>query len=435
MEEYLLNIVLAIIELTNIILCYAQILRVKVTKKVSKIALWYVGIVVFISINWYCGVGIPVAVLNMVYGLVTVWMVTECKVIHAVGLYLCAYMIESIINTEISYMYAMLVNVPQFELSDKIVNTIMMDSSFCTIIVFKLFIENISKKKREHQYTFGNSMYVALYLGSFSFMLILSAVNYFGERFNIPYNQTNLLGFLLTTVCIIFYVLFFWLAISIHNNETYQKEKDMMQLYAIEQDKYINLVVEKDADMRSFRHDLKEQMDVISGLLSRNEYDEAHRYIDKLYEHYNKAVIEKYTGDMAVDAIISQKKIIMDDEEIEFKWNGSDLSIPNSIEVYDMCTLFINILNNAIEACRGLEVSDRYIEVEMRITGENVYIMERNKVIRDVEFDSKGNPVSSKDDKKNHGFGSKNIRHTVEKYKGVLLYSIVDGIFTLEVKV
>ncbi len=435
MEEYLLNIVLAIIELTNIILCYAQILRVKVTKKVSKIALWYVGIVVIISINWYCGWGIPVAVLNMVYGLVTVWMVTECKVIHAVGLYLCAYMIESIINTEISYIYAMLVNVPQFELSDKIVNTIMMDSSFCTIIVFKLVIENISKKKREHQYTFGNSMYVALYLGSFSFMLILSAVNYFGERFNIPYNQTNLLGFLLTTVCIIFYVLFFWLAISIHNNETYQKEKDMMQLYTNEQDKYINLVVEKDADMRSFRHDLKEQMDVISGLLSRNEYDEAIKYIDKLYEHYNNAVIEKYTGDMAVDAIISQKKIIMDDEEIVFKWNGSDLSIPNSIEVYDMCTLFINILNNAIEACRSLEVSDRYIEVEMRITGENVYIMERNKVARDVEFDSKGNPVSSKDDKKNHGFGSKNIRHTVEKYNGVLLYSIEDGIFTLEVKV
>lgn len=435
MEVYFFNIILGIVELTNIMLCYSQLLRVKLTNKVNRIVLWYMGIILVDVFRLYYGGNISIEFIDLVYGLLTIWFVTECRAIHAIGLYICAYMIETIINTEISYIYAIVANIPQFTVTDKISITIIIDSSFWVIMLIKMVMEKYFVRQKKYKYTFDGVMYIALYIGSISFMLILSAINFMGDRFGIPYNQTNLLGLLLTTVCIVFFILFFWLANSVYKNELYQREKDMMQMYVVEQEKYINLVVEKDADMRGFRHDLKEQMNVILGMLSRKEYDKVYTYIDKLYENYSCTVIETYTRNKAVDAIISQKRKIMDENRIKFIWNGSDLDIPETIEVYDICTIFANILNNAIEACSGLDISERYIEIKTRISGDCIYILERNNMMGVVEFDEQDNPISSKKDRKNHGYGTKNIRHVVEKYNGTIMYSVKNDKFTLELKI
>ena len=435
MEAYFWDIAHGIIELTNILLCYSQILRVKVTRKISRLALWYGGLVAHTVLAIHYGWVVPIMVLNIFYGMLTVWLVVDTKPIAAIGLYQCVYMIEAIVNVEVSYICAMIADVPQYELTSRNSSVVLLKSSFIVIMIVKIVIEKLSSREQKQRYTFGYAMYVALYLASFSFMLLIGGVESVSLRYGISSVESNLLGFLLSTVCILFYVLFLWLANSIHKNEAYCTEKKMMEMYVSEQDKYINLVVEKDADMRSFRHDLKERMDVVVGLLSRKEYDEAYRYIEKLYEHYNDVVIERYTGDMAIDAIISQKKSIMDADNIELIWKGSDLSIPKTIEVYDLCTIYINVLNNAIEACKKLDITERYVEIETRISADNMYIMASNKLADKITFDEYGDPVSSKKDKNNHGYGSKNIRSTVEKYNGILMYSTDEGVFRLEIKI
>ena len=62
-----------------------------------------------------------------------------------------------------------------------------------------------------------------------------------------------------------------------------------------------------------------------------------------------------------------------------------------------------------------------------------VLISESNKLKRALEFDNAGNPISTKEDKNKHGFGSKNIRAVVEKYGGELRYHIENDMFTIEI--
>ena len=432
MMEYIPNICLGIVELTNIILCYSQIFHMKITKQKNRIFIWYIGICIINALNIYCDMQISVAFVNLLYGFATIWFVIDDKKWNAVKLYLCAYMMETIICFAVSYICAMVLDIPQVTFDGDIRLASLINSSFWIMMLIKIIVVKNSKKE-PYEYKFGNAIYVALTVGSVSFLFILSAIQYFGDYFDIPYNHLDLLGFLLTCVCIIFYLLFFWLAKSIYKNEVYLRDREIMNVQMSEQEKYVGLIIEKNEDIRKFRHDIKEHMWVISNYLSKNEYERARNYINELYSYYDKVECVKYTGIIAVDAIISQKKKDMDSEGIEFIWEGSRCKIPEILEIFDLCTLFANILNNAIEACKSIDKASKKIEMQMRIDGDRIYIMERNRVAGEIRFDESGNPVSTKNDANRHGYGCKNIRNVVEKYEGELQFNVEDGIFEIEI--
>ena len=84
----------------------------------------------------------------------------------------------------------------------------------------------------------------------------------------------------------------------------------------------------------------------------------------------------------------------------------------------DICTIFSNALDNAIEACeknnhleqKVMSVKARKIRNFLTITFENSST--ENLMMENDEI------ISTKQDKLYHGFGLKNIRKIVEKYQG-----------------
>lgn len=291
----------------------------------------------------------------------------------------------------------------------------------------------IEKNVKTDKLGFSKGVYVAVTIAAISFLFIMSAVQAIGTNYNVPYNQTNFLGFLWTIVCIVFFFLFIWLSKTIYKKNVYEKEKDMMNLYMIEQEKYIKLVVEKDMDMRRFRHDVKEHMSIVYKYMEDLAYEEGKDYIRKMYEVFSDSQVIRYTGINAVDAIISEKKRYMDEKGIVFNMKPSICKFPSRLEIYDMCTMFANIISNAIEACDILEADDKYIDMSVFIYEGKVFISESNKLKKALKFDEMGNPISTKEDKNKHGFGSKNIREVVEKYGGELRYHMDNEVFTIEI--
>lgn len=425
-------LLIAVVEVTNILMCYTQILQAELTEKRRSIFCMYAGIIFCNVINICCGRYIDYTFLNIMYCFVAIGFVMKEKILKWILLYPCAYLTESIACVAVSYIYAILTNKSQSVLSDNGFLSVLINSMFWILMLIKK-VYNQKRGKDAEKIKFENSLYVALTFGSVSFLLMLSAVQYSGDKFCIPYSQTNLFGLLLSCVCIIFFIMFFWLATTIHKNELYQREKDMMCLYMSEQERYIKLVIEKDNDMRSFRHDVKEHMWVISQCIERSEYEEAKRYIDEMYKKFNDSQMERYTGIVAVDAIVSEKKKCMEEKGIKLVWDGSACKLPSRLEPFDICTLFANIMNNAIEACEELGRDDKKIIIKVTVDDGRVYIAERNKTINNICFDEMGNPITSKADKKRHGYGSKNVRSVVEKYNGELLYSVEEKCFCVEI--
>ena len=99
------------------------------------------------------------------------------------------------------------------------------------------------------------------------------------------------------------------------------------------------------------------------------------------------------------------------------------------IQGYDIGIILGNALDNALEACKKLKAeepeAETFIRLSSYVRGKMFFLEMENsfdgKVVRkrDAEF-----PVTTKADKKVHGIGLLNIRHTAEKYHGAVDWSI-----------
>lgn len=106
----------------------------------------------------------------------------------------------------------------------------------------------------------------------------------------------------------------------------------------------------------------------------------------------------------------------------------------------DICSIFANALDNAIEACENMpEERERIIRLEIKKAGQffaikliNTYEERREGINLGKLFDGKERRTSKKD-KSLHGYGTQNINATVEKNNGILKSEAGEGWFTLSI--
>ena len=140
--------------------------------------------------------------------------------------------------------------------------------------------------------------------------------------------------------------------------------------------------------------------------------------------------VAQYTGISVIDAIINDLFREVNQNHIQVKWNGS-LVLQEKISLYDMCTIFYNLLSNAIEACGKVPEEDRVIEVQNYIYDDKLYLEIKN-CIPEIKSD-KNFFQSQKGDLREHGFGIRNVDDTVKKYGGKFIYEFEDKWIKAEV--
>ena len=90
-------------------------------------------------------------------------------------------------------------------------------------------------------------------------------------------------------------------------------------------------------------------------------------------------------------------------------------------------------IENGMNACMKLsEGDDRFIKVVARDTGASLIINIFNSFDGNILLDDKGYPVSKKE---GHGIGTKSVIAFVEKYDGLIDYSISDRVFSVKILV
>ena len=101
------------------------------------------------------------------------------------------------------------------------------------------------------------------------------------------------------------------------------------------------------------------------------------------------------------------------------------------LETVDLCTIFGNALDNAIESCEKIaDWKQREIRLKVcRMQGflaiyvENPYVQEPRREGERL--------LSTKRDQENHGYGLQGIREAVRRYGGEMDTEMKDGFFTL----
>lgn len=110
--------------------------------------------------------------------------------------------------------------------------------------------------------------------------------------------------------------------------------------------------------------------------------------------------------------------------------------MPDNIDSFDLCTIFDNLLSNALRACDNVKDSGEpqpEISVSLSVKNGHLIVRQTNTSYTYVNFGDDGLPITTKKDKTIHGIGSKNIKSITEKYNGVIKYYKCNGLFCVDI--
>lgn len=184
-------------------------------------------------------------------------------------------------------------------------------------------------------------------------------------------------------------------------------------------------------EFRSFRHDLKNHLLCLRSLISADETEKAIDYINDIENLSSVQKKEYNTGNIIIDALLSDKKEQAVNFGIDIIFNGY---IPtNGISNTDLCIIVANAIDNSIEACqKGQNDSIKEIRINSDFRQGYFFFDITNPIFENIKY-SKNKLITSKKDQINHGFGISNIMRTVKKYDGQADISTENNEFKLDI--
>lgn len=208
----------------------------------------------------------------------------------------------------------------------------------------------------------------------------------------------------------------------------YRQDMEIMEQLWEEKRKQFDLTKENIDIINIKCHDLKHQLYALrtsEGEISK----EAVREIEDAVSFYDSNI---KTNNEILDTMLTEKSLYCREHGIKLTCmvDGRKLSYISSA---DMCSLFGNAIENAIEAVGRVKDPDkRVVSVTSEVRSGMNLIRIVNYFGGNVEFED-GLPVTDKGDKNFHGFGMKSIRTIVGKYGGNLSVSTEDDEFYLNI--
>ncbi|WP_314061457.1 GHKL domain-containing protein [uncultured Vagococcus sp.] len=176
-------------------------------------------------------------------------------------------------------------------------------------------------------------------------------------------------------------------------------------------------------------HDLKHQINVIR---EESNADQRHRYLNQMTQNLNQFEATITTGNGSLDTILTRKNTQCLANQISFTCLV-DGQLLNFMDVMDICSIFGNALDNAIESVMKLsDPAKRIINLRLFKRAHFLMIVLENTNSETLTF-SQGLPQTTKSNTLNHGYGLKSMAYIVEKYQGNLTIDCDDDWFNLKI--
>lgn len=176
-------------------------------------------------------------------------------------------------------------------------------------------------------------------------------------------------------------------------------------------------------------HDLKHQ---IAALRAESDAEVRNRWLDQMEEDILAYEAQNKTGNAVLDTVLTGKGLYCRKHSIELVVvaDGRNLEM---MEMMDICSLFGNALDNAIE-CELKQPDKSKRMIHLSLTAQKQFLLlQVENLCPDMPVFRNGLPVTSKPDPENHGFGVKSIQSIARKYGGSASFQVSNGWFVLKV--
>lgn len=200
---------------------------------------------------------------------------------------------------------------------------------------------------------------------------------------------------------------------AISKNNILKNELDLYEQQTKLQYQYYNDLERKYKSSRTIIHDMKNHLQSIEQLYNLQENDIANQYTTDMYQMLDELGQKYYTSNRVLNIIVNDKIQRAEVFGINMKCQIGDIQL-EFIRDIDLTTIFANLFDNAIEACKRVD-NNRYINFKADKFNEFI-VMTLSNCIEAIPV-KEGNKFVSQ--KKNHeGLGLMNVKKTLEKYEG-----------------
>lgn len=185
-------------------------------------------------------------------------------------------------------------------------------------------------------------------------------------------------------------------------------------------------------DLRSIRHDLKNQYSYMQILLAQRRYGELEEYFRQSSENLLPQLGQFIDcGNRVVNTILNMEFVKARKAEVAFT---HQLVVPPVLPFGedDLCAVLTNLLDNAIEECARLRRTGRTdvsLRLEIYPQKSYLFVLCRNTTGRTELVRSGRGLRTTKGDEQLHGHGTRIVTKIAEKYNGCAEFALSDGLF------
>lgn len=180
-------------------------------------------------------------------------------------------------------------------------------------------------------------------------------------------------------------------------------------------------------DNAKLYHDLHNHIEAIYQCLNQGDIQEAIRYCEDLRTPVREISQTVWTGDKAIDYLISSKMALAEQEQIKTKVN---IEYPHNTNIrsVDLTTILGNLLDNALEAADSAPDELRFLNLTIRRINAMLIIKVENGYGNAPAVNG-GELETTKEDKAAHGWGLKSVQAAANRYDGTITTDYKDGVF------
>lgn len=176
---------------------------------------------------------------------------------------------------------------------------------------------------------------------------------------------------------------------------------------------YLDILEKKDEETQIFIHDIRNNLINIGNLTNEGSVKE---YIQNIYDKSNEISTKARTKNKLLDVIINKYALICKDKQIEFNTLSLNENL-SFISDYDLSAILDNLLSNAVE--RAEKEENPYIDLSLESDNKFHKIIIRNSCST-KPIEDNHTLVTTKQNKKIHGYGMKSILKSLKNYNGEL---------------
>ncbi len=285
---------------------------------------------------------------------------------------------------------------------------------FLTVIFLLTYV---FRPQKEFEESYDRTDYVLVTIPLVSIFIVFVFLNIYKSPEH--HNELNLLVMISTFLLLGTNLLIF--ALQQYNQKKRKEFLELQLLLQKESDsvEYHKMMLTQSENQNILIHDIKNHLQSINLLNSENENEKITTYINRLLHSSDLKEFSKICENTMLNAILCRYQRKCTEGQILFYADVRNHTI-DQISENDLTTLFGNLLDNAYES--AVSIPDSFIEltVQRKENSPLILITLINSCRSMPSFSYNHLPLTTKKEKRIHGFGMKSIQKTAHKYHGEL---------------